>query len=119
MPKFVFAYHGGSMPETEEETARVMAAYRHMFVYDGQAGASICIRQDGGYYRRLHKLPLEAALLHHLETTRMTLCAGYYHGNYSQPFHDIRTLERQTVSREKARQAGWPVYLYYRNGSEP
>ena len=24
MPKFVFAYHGGSMPETEEESARVM-----------------------------------------------------------------------------------------------
>ena len=27
MPKFVFAYHGGSMPETEEESARVMAAW--------------------------------------------------------------------------------------------
>ena len=27
MPKFVFAYHGGSMPETEEETAKVMAAW--------------------------------------------------------------------------------------------
>ena len=27
MPKFVFAYHGGSMPETEEESAQVMAAW--------------------------------------------------------------------------------------------
>ena len=26
MPKFIFAYHGGDMPETEEEGARVMAA---------------------------------------------------------------------------------------------
>lgn len=27
MPKYIFAYHGGSMPETEEETAKVMAAW--------------------------------------------------------------------------------------------
>ena len=27
MPKYVFAYHGGSQPETEEEGARVMAAW--------------------------------------------------------------------------------------------
>ncbi|MFC4273143.1 hypothetical protein GQF03_08135 [Sneathiella chungangensis] len=27
MPKFVFAYHGGGMPETEEEGAKLMAAW--------------------------------------------------------------------------------------------
>ena len=28
MPRFIFAYHGGAMPETEEEGARVMAAWQ-------------------------------------------------------------------------------------------
>ena len=28
MPKFVFAYHGGSMPESPEEIASTMAAWR-------------------------------------------------------------------------------------------
>ena len=28
MTNFLFVYHGGSMPETEEEGARVMAAWR-------------------------------------------------------------------------------------------
>ncbi len=28
MPKFVFAYHGGGKPETEEEGAKVMAAWQ-------------------------------------------------------------------------------------------
>lgn len=27
MPKFIFAYHGGGMPETPEEGAKVMAAW--------------------------------------------------------------------------------------------
>ncbi|MDD9740517.1 MULTISPECIES: hypothetical protein [Marinovum] len=27
MPKYIFAYHGGGMPETEEEGKRVMAAW--------------------------------------------------------------------------------------------
>ena len=27
MPKFIFAYHGGKMPESEEEGAKVMAAW--------------------------------------------------------------------------------------------
>ena len=27
MPKYVFAYHGGSMPESEEEAAKVNANY--------------------------------------------------------------------------------------------
>lgn len=28
MPKFIFAYHGGGKPETEEEGAKVMAAWQ-------------------------------------------------------------------------------------------
>jgi len=27
MPQFIFAYHGGGMPETEEESAKVMAKW--------------------------------------------------------------------------------------------
>ncbi len=29
MPKFVFAYHGGGKPESEEEGAKVMAAWQN------------------------------------------------------------------------------------------
>ena len=42
MPKFVFAYHGGKMPETEEEAARVMAEWMDWF--DGLGDAVV----DGG-----------------------------------------------------------------------
>ena len=37
MPKFVFAYHGGKMPETEEEGARVMAEWMAWFEQMGDA----------------------------------------------------------------------------------
>jgi len=42
MPKYVFAYHGGSMPEGEEEVARVMAAWG---AWMGSMGEAIV---DGG-----------------------------------------------------------------------
>lgn len=42
MPKFIFAYHGGNMPETEEEGARVMAEWMAWFE---QLGAAVV---DGG-----------------------------------------------------------------------
>ena len=42
MAKYVFAYHGGGMPETEEETAKVMAAWEAWY---GELGESIV---DGG-----------------------------------------------------------------------
>ncbi|MDH3754066.1 MAG: hypothetical protein OEU32_09365 [Acidimicrobiia bacterium] len=42
MPKYVFAYHGGSMPESEAEQAEVMAAWSSWY---GELGESIV---DGG-----------------------------------------------------------------------
>ncbi len=42
MSKYVFAYHGGGMPESEEEGAKVMAAWESWF---GSIGPSIA---DGG-----------------------------------------------------------------------
>lgn len=42
MPKFIYAYHGGKMPETEEEGAKVMAAWNDWY---GQLGGAIA---DGG-----------------------------------------------------------------------
>lgn len=42
MPKYIFAYHGGKMPETQEEGARVMAAWTAWYEQMGSAVA------DGG-----------------------------------------------------------------------
>ncbi|UZD90591.1 hypothetical protein [Cognatishimia activa] len=42
MPKFIFAYHGGGMPETPEEGERVMAAWTAWYE---QIGPSLA---DGG-----------------------------------------------------------------------
>ena len=42
MPKFVFAYHGGGMPDTPEESAKLMAAWQ---AWMGGLGAAIV---DGG-----------------------------------------------------------------------
>jgi hypothetical protein len=38
MPNFIFAYHGGHVPETPEEGAKAMAAWEKWF---GQLGQSI------------------------------------------------------------------------------
>ena len=42
MPKYIFAYHGGKMPETPEEGERVMAAWNAWY---GAMGAAVV---DGG-----------------------------------------------------------------------
>jgi len=55
MPKYVFAYHGGKMPETEEEGAKVMADWMAWFgsmgdaVVDGgnPVGPSSTLKSDG------------------------------------------------------------------------
>lgn len=55
MPKYVFAYHGGKMPETEEEGAKVMADWMAWFgsmgdaVVDGgnPVGPSSTLNSDG------------------------------------------------------------------------
>jgi hypothetical protein len=38
MAKYLLLYHGGGMPETEEETAKVMAAWEAWY---GQLGAAV------------------------------------------------------------------------------
>jgi len=38
MAKYLLAYHGGGMPETEEETAKVMAAWGEWY---GKLGAAV------------------------------------------------------------------------------
>ena len=55
MPKYVFAYHGGSAPKSEADQAAVMAAWGAWFgtlgdaVVDGGApvGASKTVKSDG------------------------------------------------------------------------
>ena len=55
MPKFVFAYHGGDMPETEEEGQQVMAEWMAWFEQMGTAvidggnpvGLSSTVHPDG------------------------------------------------------------------------
>jgi hypothetical protein len=55
MPKYVLAYHGGSMPESEADQAGVMAAWGAWFgglgdaVVDGgnPTGASTTVKPDG------------------------------------------------------------------------
>lgn len=42
MPDFIFAYHGGGRPETEEEGAKVMAAWQAWF-----EGMGAAVRQPG------------------------------------------------------------------------
>lgn len=37
MPDYVFAYHGGGMPETPEEGAKVMAAWQAWYADMGEA----------------------------------------------------------------------------------
>ena len=37
MAKYLLAYHGGGMPESEEKTARVMAAWTHRYEELGEA----------------------------------------------------------------------------------
>ena len=55
MPKYVFVYHGGKMPETEEEGAQVMAQWQSWLggmgdaVVDGgnPVGMSSTVHSDG------------------------------------------------------------------------
>lgn len=55
MPKYIFAYHGGKMPETEEEGAQVMAEWMAWFENLGAAvvdagnplGPSSTVNSDG------------------------------------------------------------------------
>ena len=98
----------------DSSAARIVHPYRHMFVFGGGAGTSICMPRPEAYFRRVRKLPLEEALLQHLEATRMTLCSGYHAGNEGAPYHDIRTLGQKTITPEEARAQSLPIYRYFR-----
>ena len=92
-------------------TARVMHPYFHMFVGDQQAGSPICMPRPEEYYARLEEIPLEEALLQHLDAARLTLCAGYTQN--CGPYRLIQHLQRPTITQEKAADRQVPVYRQY------
>ena len=96
--------------------AKVMHPYRHMFLSDSGTSGAICMPRPETYYRELHRLTLEEALLHHLEAARLTLCAGYTPA--STPHHSIHFLNRRTLREEEALERGLPIYHYYRGGKD-
>lgn len=91
-------------------SVQVLHAYRHMFVSGWGGGNFICMPRSEGYYEELCQFPLEEALLRHLESARMTLCAGYT--PLSSPAHSIQTLGRPVLSEEEAQRRGLPIYRY-------
>ena len=87
--------------------------YPHMFV-DSLGGALvICMPRSQTYFRGLFRLPLEEALQRHLESARLTLCAGYVPEN--SLLHPIHVLGRKTISEGEALRLKVPVYRYYRS----
>jgi len=91
-------------------SVQVLHEYRHMFVSGWGGGNFICMPRPDSYYENLCQLPLEEALLRHLESARMTLCAGYT--PRSSPAHSIQTLGRPVLSEEEAERRGLPIYRY-------
>ena len=84
--------------------------YPHMFV-DSLGGALvICMPRSQAYFRSLFRLPLEEALQRHLESARLTLCAGYVPEN--SLLHPIHVLGRKTISEGEALLRQLPVYRY-------
>jgi len=94
-----------------------MDSYRHMFLLGGEPGESICMPRPGEYYRRLHGLPLEEAILQHLEAARLTLCSGYFYEKGHISYHDIGELGLRVISPDEAHTRQLPVYRYYRDPS--
>ena len=82
-----------------------------MFVGSLGYGNFLCMPRDSQYFRDMYEMPLEEALLHHLESARMTLCAGYMPLNSA--YHPIRSLGRRTLSEREARRRHLPIYRYY------
>lgn len=93
----------------------VMHPYRHMFVFSMGSGAHICMPRPDEYYHHLCRLPLEEALLQHLESARLTLCSGYHAGNPMAHYHPIASLGLPAISLAEAQGQGLPVYWFYRH----
>ena len=87
--------------------------YPHMFVEDLGGKLALCMPKSDSYFRSLERLPLEEALLHHLESARQTLCNGYTPGN--SLYHPIHVLGRPTLTEGEARERELPVYRYSRS----
>ena len=89
---------------------QVLHSYRHMFVGSLGIGNFICMPRDFAYYEDLYRRPLERALLEHLESGRMTLCAGYQSVNAC--VHPIQSAGRKTIGPSEVRRRNLPVYRF-------
>ncbi len=94
------------------QAVQVLHAYRHMFVSFMGNGHFVCMPRGLPYFNELYRLPLEEALLRHLESGRLTLCAGYQPSN--AVLHPIQATGRRTISLNEARKRSLPVYWYDR-----
>ncbi len=90
---------------------QVLHSYKHMFVGGLGTGSFICMPRDYSYYQALNRQPLERALIEHLESARMTLCAGYQPVNSS--VHRIQSVGCRTISLPEVHRRNLPVYWYY------
>ena len=94
---------------------RTVRPYAHMFVSRIGECFVVCMPTADDCYQRLHNLPLERALLAHMEAARLTLCAGYSWHNSDG--HPVGVLGRPRVNAGDVTAQGLPVYRYqhYRN----
>ena len=90
---------------------QALHAYRHMFVGSLGPGNFICMPRDPSYYQDLYRRPLEHALLAHLESARMTLCAGYQPVNAA--VHRIQSVGRKAISLSEVKRRKLPVYWFH------
>ena len=92
------------------QAVQIMHAYRHMFVGVMGDGHYLCMPRHQSYFDELHRLPLEYSLLRHLESGRLTLCAGYQPVNAG--VHPIHATGRRTINLAEARKRHLPIYWY-------
>lgn len=101
-----------------ELSVRVTHQTRHMFAVQVGEYIPVCMPMPDGYYPKLHRRPLEEAVLQHLESARATLVGGYHEGNVNAilwpDLHDIGGLNLPKISLAEAEKHGLPVYLFYR-----
>ena len=71
-----------------DHVVQALHPYAHMFVQNAFGGRIVCMPRTQEYYDRLRALPPEDALTEHLESARLTLCAGYL--PHTAPFHPNR-----------------------------
>ena len=92
------------------QCVQMLHDYRHMFIYG--MGNYLCMPRDEAYGDELLALPLARAVLHHLESARMTLCGGYMPQN--AVMHPVDGVGRRTISLAEVQRRKLPVYWYYK-----